>query len=234
MNLERVRWTGLIVMAGLALWLLLAGPGRLFGLRTDLIGIYLLMAGTGLLLYAVSKIPREALESAASPAEWKARIGLVFSAVAIAYFLTNAHVVNDVPLGHNREAAAVGTNLVMLLIAWLILSSIVSSRWSGAVEQDERDREIAVQAAGWGHGALIFCVIGIAVMLGSPAEKIAWATPPMIGNMLIFALMWGWFCEYVATLVLVRKQSDKERSSWMTISALYRPYICGALLFHDD
>ncbi len=205
MSMERIRWTGLILMAGLALWLLLAGPGRLFGLRTDVMGIYLLMAGAGALLYAVSRIPREALETVASPAEWKARIGLAFSAVAIAYFLANADVVNDVPLGHNPSAIAVGTNLVMLLIAWVILSSILSSRWKGAVEQDERDREIATQAAGWGRGALIFCVIGIAVVLGSPAEKLAWATPPMIGNMLIFALMWGWFCEYVATLVLYHR-----------------------------
>jgi hypothetical protein len=202
MSVERVRWTGLILVAGLALWLLLAGPGRVFGLRTDLIGIYLLMAGTAALLFAVSKIPREALESAASPTEWKARIGVAFSAVAIAYFLANAHVVDDAPLGHNAAATLVGTNLVMLLIAWAILISIVSSRWSGAVEQDERDRDIAVRAAGWGHGALVFSVIGMVVVLASPAERLAWATPQMIGNMLIFALMWGWFCEYVATLVL--------------------------------
>jgi hypothetical protein len=197
---------GLIVIAGLALWLLLAGPGRLFGLRTDSYGILLLMAGAWGLLYAVSRIPAKALEVVASPAEWKARIGLVFSLVSIVYFLAKAHVFNDAALPHNAEAAAVGRNLVLLLIAWTIVSNVVASRWKDAVEEDERDREIAVAAAGWGRGALIFVIIGIAVMLSfSPARTLVWATPLMIGNMLIFALMWGWFCEYVATLAMYWK-----------------------------
>jgi hypothetical protein len=63
----------LMLLAGLSLWLLLAGPGRLFGLQTGDFGVLVLMAGTWALLYAVSRIPREALDAAASPAEWKAR-----------------------------------------------------------------------------------------------------------------------------------------------------------------
>jgi hypothetical protein len=192
----------LIVIAGLTLWVLLAGPGRLFGLRTDSFGIPLMMVGAWSLLYAVSRIRAETLDVVASPAEWKAGIGLVFSLVAIVYFLAKAHVFNDAALPHNPEATAVGRHLVLLLIAWTILANVVASRWKGAVEEDERDREIAVKSAGWGRGALIFSIIGIAVMLSfSPAEKLIWATPLMVGNMLIFALMWGWFCEYAATLV---------------------------------
>lgn len=192
----------LIVIAGLALWLLLAGPGRLFGLRTDSFGIPLLMLGAWSLLYAVSQIPAATLDVVAPPAEWKARIGLVFSLVAIVYFLAKVYVFNDAALPHHAEATAVGRNLVLLLVAWTILANVVASRWKGAVEEDERDREVAVKSAGWGRGALIFSIIGIAVMLSfSPAHRLAWATPLMIGNMLIVALMWGWFCEYAATLV---------------------------------
>ena len=190
-----------MVLAGLSLWLLLAGPGRLFGLQTGDFGVLVLMAGTWMLLYAVSRIPREALDAAASPAEWQARIGVTFSAVSILYFLAKAHVFNDAPIPNNPDATAVGRHLVLLLVAWIILCSVVASRWKGAVDEDERDREIAVSAAGWGRGALIFVIIGIAVMLSvSPASRLAWATPSMIGNLLIFALMWGWLCEYVATL----------------------------------
>jgi len=124
----------------------------------------------------------------------------------VVYFLANAHVFNDAPMRQNPEAAVVGRHLVLLLVAWAILSSVVASRWKGAVETDERDREIAIAAAGWGHGALIFCIVGIAVFLGfSPAHRLELATPLMIGNLLIFALMWGWLCEYVATLLYYRR-----------------------------
>ena len=197
---EGGRWS-LIVLAGVALWLLLAGPDRLFGWDTGNVGMVLLVGSAWGLLHAVSRLPREALARAASPAEWKARVGAGFTLVAIVYFLSKMHVFNDAAFPHNPGASAVGRNLVLLLIAWTILSQVLASRLKGVVEADERDREIAVEAAGWGRGALIFCVIGIAVMLGfTPAERLDWATPLMIGNLLVFALMWGWLCEYAATL----------------------------------
>jgi hypothetical protein len=196
-----MRWT-LMVVAGCALWLLLAGPKQLLGWDAGNVGMVLLIASAWGLMYAVSQTPREALERSASPAEWKARIGAGFILVAMVYFFAKMHVFNDAPIPHNPHATAVGRNLVMLLIAWTILSNVLSSRWKGAVEEDERDHEIMVLAAGWGRGALIFSIVGIAVMLGfSPTGKLEWATPLMIGNMLIFALMWGWLCEYAATLV---------------------------------
>lgn len=192
----------LIVLAGCALWLLLTGPKQLFGWDTGHLGMVSLIASAWGLLYVVSRMPREALQRSASPAEWKARVGAVFTAIAIAYFLAKMHVFNNAALPHNPDAIAVGRNLVMLLIAWTILSDVLASRWKGAVEEDERDREIMVMAAGWGHRALIFSIIGIAVMLSiSPASRLEWATPLLIGNMLIFALMWGWLCEYAAMLI---------------------------------
>ena len=101
-----------------------------------------------------------------------------------------------------RRRPRSGSNLVLLLVAWTIVSGVLASRWKGVREQDERDREIAVKAAAWGRGALIFTVFGIAAMLSfSPASRLDWATPLMLGNLLVFALMWGWLCEYAATLV---------------------------------
>lgn len=194
-----MRW-GLMLVAGCALWLLLAGPEALLGWDAGRVGMVLLVGSAWALLYAVSRTPREALTGSASPAEWQARVGTGFIAVAMLYFFSKMPVFDTAPFAHSPEAAAVGRNLVMLLIAWAILSSVLVSRWKGAVGADERDREIAAKAAGWGHGALIFSLVGMAVMLGFPAEKLEWATPPMIGNLLIFVLMWGWLCEYVATL----------------------------------
>ena len=85
--------------------------------------------------------------------------------VGVLYFLGRASVF---VAGHwgDPHAGAVARNLVLLLVAWTVLSSTLAARWKGRVEEDERDREIAARAAGWGRGALVLCLVGIAVMLG--------------------------------------------------------------------
>lgn len=205
------RWA-LVMLAGLGLWLLLAGPGRVLGHDGELVGIVVLMLAVWGLILAVSRMPREALMASASPAEWQARVGLGFIVVALGYFFVKLPVFNDAPFPHNPAATAVGRNLVLLLVAWTVISNVLASRWKGVKETDERDREIAAQAADWGRGALTFAIVGIAVMFSfSPAERLAWATPLMIGNLLVFALMWGWLCEYVATLALYHR--DRSQSA---------------------
>ena len=105
-------------------------------------------------------------------------------------------------LPHNPQATAVGRNLVLLLVAWAVLSSVVASRWKGRVQEDERDRDIARQASGWGRGATIACVVALAVTLGfSPAERLLWASHLMIANLLVLALMCGCLFEYATTAV---------------------------------
>jgi uncharacterized membrane protein YidH (DUF202 family) len=134
-----------------------------------------------------------------SPGEWRAWVGFGFTLVAIVYFLSHIPLFEHGTAG----ASAVARNLVMLLVAWILLSSVMGSRWKGAVQQDERDLEIEKQASAWGRSALVFVVIGLAVMLGfSPADRLQWATHFMIANLLVFALMWGWLCEYAATVLL--------------------------------
>lgn len=202
MTLHRWGWVGLLAVAGLALWLLLAGPGELLGIDAGNAGMALLIGTAWASLFALYRLPRGDAEKGVSPGEWKAWTGTAFMALAIVYFLSKAHVFQVAPIFENPDAAAVGRNLVLLLVAWAVLSGVMASRWKGEVEEDERDREIAVRAAGWGRGALMFCVIGIALMLAfSPAEKLRWATPLMIANLLVFALMWGWLFEYAATSV---------------------------------
>lgn len=200
MDFPRWRFAGLLAVAGVALWLLLAGPGRLLGVDAGNAGMALLIATAWLALYALYRLPRGDFEKSVSPGEWKAWIGAAFMAVSIAYFLGKAHLFQGPPVPHNPDATAVGRNLVLLLVAWTVLSGVMASRWKGEVEEDERDRRIAAKAAGWGRGALVLCVVGIAVMLTfSPSEKLRWATHLMVANMMVFALMWAWFCEYLAT-----------------------------------
>jgi hypothetical protein len=166
MSLRRWGIIGLLAVAGVAFWLLLAGPPELLGVDTGQAGTALLVTVAWVSMYAVSRLPRGELGALASPAEWKAWIGAGFMAVAIGYFLAKIEVFAAAEVFGDPGAGAVARNLVLLLVAWTILSSVMASRWKGAVEEDERDRAIAARAAGIGRVALIVCVIGLAITLG--------------------------------------------------------------------
>src|SRR3546814_587868 len=83
MKLRRWGFPVLLLVAGLALWLLLAGPSQLLGLDTGKAGMALLVTAAWVLLFAAQSLPRGDLDRAASPGEWKAWIGVVFMAVAV-------------------------------------------------------------------------------------------------------------------------------------------------------
>jgi uncharacterized membrane protein YidH (DUF202 family) len=203
MSLRRWGITGLLAVAGVAFWLLLAGPSKLLGVDTGQAGTALLVTVAWVSMYAVSRLPQGELDAAASPAEWKAWIGAGFMLVAVGYFLAKIEVFAAAKVLGDPDASAVARNLVLLLVAWTILSSVMASRWKGEVEEDERDRAIAARAAGIGRIALIVCVIGLAVTLGlSPAEKLQWANHFLVANLLVMAVMWGCLFEYVSGAVL--------------------------------
>lgn len=205
------RW-GLVVLAGCALWMLLAGPGQVMGRDPGPIGMVLLVLSAWGLIDAVGRLPRETLLASASPAEWYARIGFGFNLIAMLYLFAKSSALGDTPLQDDPDVRAIGRHLVMLLIAWLVITGVLAARWKGIPELDERDREIAARAAGWGRTALIFCIVGLAVTLGfSPVNRLAWASQPMIAHLLVFALLWGWLCEYAAMLLLYR--SDRRAQS---------------------
>ncbi|KRA53252.1 hypothetical protein ASD77_00685 [Pseudoxanthomonas sp. Root65] len=200
---QRVGWLGLLVAGLLAFWALLAGPDVLAGVDLGKWGTALLVTVAWVSLYAISRTPLGDAERGVSPGEWKAWVGVVFMLVAVAYFLAKAHVFAQGAVWDNHGARAVGRNLVLLLVAWAVLTHVLGARWKGRVQEDERDLRIEQQAAGWGRSGLTFCLIGLAVMLAfSPAERLAWATPFMVANLLVLALMCGWLCEYAATAAM--------------------------------
>jgi uncharacterized membrane protein len=203
MVLRRWEFVCLLITAGLALWLLLAGPDEVLGFDSGKAGMVLLTTTAWVSLYRISRMPRSGLEAAISPGEWRAWVGFGFTLVAVVYFLVKVRIFGSGPGWSNPEASAVARNLVLLLIAWTVLSSVMGARWKGVVQEDERDRDIETKASGWARGTLVFSIIGFAVMLGfSPAERLRWATHLMIANLLVFALMWSWLCEYAATVAM--------------------------------
>jgi hypothetical protein len=198
-----MRWpkwglAGLVALAGVAFWLLLAGPDQLLGLDSGNVGVALAAAVAWTSMYGVSVAPRGELDETVSPGEWKAWIGLGFTLLVAIYLLAKADVIAAAT--DRRDLGAVGRSIVMLLIAWGILSWTLASRWKHQVIEDERDRDIATRAAGWSRGALVFGVIGLVVLFGySPAERLIWATPLVIAHLLIFVLVWSCIVEYAVT-----------------------------------
>lgn len=200
---RRWKWTGLLLLAGVALWMLLAGRTTRLGIDIGMLGSVLLIGTAWLALYTVSTMPRGELEQGIAPGEWQAWIGTVFMCVATLYFLSKLHVFGSESIPHAPHSRVVVRNLVVLLIAWTVLSRVLAARWNGHVQSDERDRGIEARAAGWGRAALVSAVVALAVTLGlSPVERLDWATHFMIANLLILLLMCGWLVEYTATALL--------------------------------
>lgn len=197
-----MRWpkwglAGLVAVAGVAFWLLLAGPREVLGFDPGHVGFALMVAVAWTAMYGVSAAPVGDADDAVSPGEWRAWIGLGFTALVAGYLLAKADLIAGAT--DLRDLGRVGRNVVLLLIAWAILSAQLQRRWKGRVLEDERDREIAVLAAGWGRGATVAAVIGVVVLLAfTPAPRLAWATPIAIAHLLVFALLWGCLVGYAA------------------------------------
>lgn len=198
------RWgvLGLLLLTMFALWLLLAGPQSLLGLDTGNVGMVLLINAAWVSLFAVSRLPRDAVAEVASPAEWNAWIGTAFMAAAIAYLVSNAGVFMAASVWNDPVTGRVVRNLVVLLIAWSVLRGVLARRWSAAVTEDERDREISAKAAGWGRFGLVAFCVGMAALLGvSPEDRLQWASHLVIANLFIIGLMLSCLLEYVGTAI---------------------------------
>jgi drug/metabolite transporter (DMT)-like permease len=191
---------GLAITGAVAAWLLLAGPARVLGIDVGNAGVFLLMAVGWGSLYAISTIPDGRLGESMSHGEWRAWLGSAFTLLIGVYSLVHAPAFQGLPLPHNPEANHVGRNVVMLLVSWMILAGVLDRRWRGVVREDERDREIAARATGWARMTLVVLAIAMAVLLSfSPAERLAWAPPPMIGHLLIIGLIASCVVEYAVT-----------------------------------
>jgi drug/metabolite transporter (DMT)-like permease len=197
---RRPLFIGLMMIGAVAIWLLFAGPANVLGVDTGNAGVLLLiLVGWGA-LYLVSRIPDAGLVESMSRGEWRAWLGCAFAVVIGVYSLVHAPAFQGPPLTHNPDANHVGRNVVMMLVSWMIFARVLDQGWRGGVREDERDREIAARATGWARMTLVVLAIAMAVLLSfSPAERLAWAPPPMIGHLLIVGLIVSCVVEYVVT-----------------------------------
>jgi uncharacterized membrane protein len=194
-------FAALLGLAAVATGLLLAGPDRLLGIDTGNLGFALLMTATWSSLWLVGSLPHSALEGSASPGEWRAWIGSAFLTVAVAWFALKLPLFAvPGPVWQNPDAAAAGRTLAMLLIAWAIVSFVLAGRWRDRVSRDERDRQIEAHASQRSSLALVIMLVALALLLGfSPPDRLQWATPLLLANLLLLLLMLSWLAETALT-----------------------------------
>jgi hypothetical protein len=192
----RLQLVSSLILAGAGLVLFFGGDYRALGLPLGFVGVWLFIAAAWFFVDAVHRVPRSEAELAVSPGEWRAWVGLGFVSAILAAMLVGADAfATPVPIGRNPDAAAVGSRIGTMFVAWLVLDWVLRQRWRGAVLADERDHRIDQVAGCWGRGATALCIIGIAVMLGfSPTERLQAFSYPFLAHLLMFALLWGaWF-----------------------------------------
>lgn len=188
----------LLAPAALGLWLIVAIPSRWHGIDTGAIGAGLLLAVAAAGLWLSSRIPDDGT-SPRSPGEQGRWVALVFTGLIGALMLAHA----DTFAGARTiaELEGIGRPIAMLLVGWLILTSIARRRPGAGVHEDERDREVARAADAAAHVVLAVAIVAIAVTLGlTPPARLAWASPIAIANLLMFALVAAAFVGHGAAL----------------------------------
>ncbi|HZX70667.1 MAG TPA: hypothetical protein VFE77_07605 [Rhodanobacter sp.] len=135
--------------------------------------------------------------AAVSPGEQRAWIGLIFTAAILVYYALRGSQMVAADGTMAPEASAIGRHIAMLIVGWLVVMQVLRKRWRDTVEADERDRIIQARAGSWARIGLSVFVIALAVMFAfSPLDRLAWATPMTISNLLMTGLIASCLLEY--------------------------------------
>ncbi|HET8897661.1 MAG TPA: hypothetical protein VFN09_02595 [Rhodanobacteraceae bacterium] len=136
--------------------------------------------------------------AAPGPGEQHAWIGALFSAIILLYFALHGSAMVDTDGGMSRDAARIGTHIVLLIVVWQVVMAMLRRHWHDRVDVDERDRAIQTRAATLGHGLLIALSIGLAATLAlTPLELLGWARPMALSNLIIAGLIASCLLEYL-------------------------------------
>lgn len=135
-----------------------------------------------------------------SPGEQRAWIGLIFTVAILIYYALRGSQMVAADGSMAPEAAAIGRHIGMLVIGWLVVMQVLRKRWRDTVETDERDRQIEAHASGWARSGLSIFVLALAVMFAfSPLDRLTWAQPMVISNLLMTGLIASSLLEYAVT-----------------------------------
>ena len=135
-----------------------------------------------------------------SSGEQRAWVGLIFTTGILIYFALHSAQMVAVDGSMAPEASALGRHIVMLIVFWQIAMYVLRKRQHDAVELDERDRSIHARFDGVAHIALSVFVLVIAVMFAfSPLDRLTWAKPMTISNLMLYGLIASSALGYLVT-----------------------------------
>lgn len=135
-----------------------------------------------------------------SPGEQRAWIGLAFTAAILVYFALHGSRMVAADGTMAPEASAIGRHIGLLVVGWLVVMRVLRQRWRDRVEEDERDRLIQARAGSWARIGLSVFVLCIAVMFAfSPLDRLQWARPMTLSNLLMTGLIASSLLEYAVT-----------------------------------
>ena len=198
-----LRYAVLVPLSALAFYVLfvlqdvdLGWPGGLAVLVGAWLVWYLLWAT---LQQSAAATDPEGGVAAASPGERRAWIGLAFTTAIVIYYALRSSQMVAVDGSMAPAASAIGKHIGMLVVGWLVVMQLLRSQQADAVQSDERDRQIEARACGWARAGLSVFVIALAVTFAfSPLDRLAWAQPMAISNLLVIGLMASCMLEYLA------------------------------------
>lgn len=200
-----LRYAVLIPLSVLAFYVLFVLPDIDLGW----VGGLAMLAGAWLVWYLLWATMQESAAAAkigdvaaapASPGEQRAWIGLAFTTAILVYYALRGSQMVAADGTMAPEASAIGRHIAMLVVGWLVVMQVLRKRWRDTVEEDERDRIIQARAESWARMGLSVFVLAIAVMFAfSPSDRLAWARPMTISNLMMTGLIVSCLLEYALT-----------------------------------
>jgi len=199
-----LRYAVLIPLSVLAFFVLYVLPGIDLGIA----GGVAVLLGAWLVWYLLWKTMQESSGSTAvddteapiSPGEQQAWIGLIFTVAILVYYALRSGQMVAADGTMSREASTIGQHIGFLVAVWAIVMSVLRKRWLDAVEQDERDRAIQARATSWARCALVVFGVALAMIFAfSPLDRLQWARPMVISNLLMVGLIASSTLEYAVT-----------------------------------
>lgn len=137
---------------------------------------------------------------ALSPGEWQAWIGLLFTLVILIYFVSHGARMVAADGSMAPEASAIGETIGLLVIAWLLVMQVLRKYSRDRVDRDERDRLIQARAVEWARSSLVVFVVVLAALFAfASPDRLQWAVPMTLSNVLMAGVIGSCMLEYLVT-----------------------------------
>ena len=188
----------------------LGGNGWL-GIDFGPVGAALLYAALWVFVIHLSKHAGAAFPEEWSLAEKQAWAALVFTALIGFHVLNLLAALPDLGTEadrmRNSATRPLWSNAGMLMVGWLVVSTLLRKQGAGSVALDERDLRIAHGASRFADGATTLLIIWLVVMLiALPEHSRNWLRPLIAADVLIALLIARMLADNIYTVLRYRRE----------------------------